>query len=66
MSLSMPTPQMPPLPSLPQAPAPPPMFGQSQMQPGVKPPRKSATPTFLGTSLTPQTGQTGMKTLMGT
>jgi hypothetical protein len=64
MSFGSPPPA-PPLPTLPQAPAPPPMFGQTSPQ-GQKPARKGMTPTFLGTALTPQVGQTGMKTLMGT
>jgi hypothetical protein len=40
------------------------LFGQQQA--GNKPGRKSMTPTFLGTQLTANPTNTGLKTLMGT
>lgn len=60
MSLSAPTPA--PV-ILPGAPAAPPMLGSPTQ--GSKPQAKASQPTFLGSNLVPQAGQTGQKTLLG-
>lgn len=57
--------EAPPLPTIGAAPAPPPMFGADPNSTG-KPKKKSMQPTFLGTGATPQAGQLGQKTLLGT
>lgn len=54
----------PPQPAVPVAPSAPPMFGQAPQ--GQKPKGKSFTPSFLGSAMTPQAGQLGTKTLLGT
>lgn len=54
----------PPQPMVPVAPIAPPMFGQGPQ--GKKPGQKSLTPSFLGSAMTPQAGQLGQKTLLGT
>lgn len=51
----------PPIP--PQAPAPPPVFGQTTA--AKKPQRKSQSPTFLGSEMTPSSSNVSNKTLLG-